>query len=115
MHKYKAKPTTVGDIKFSSKAEAQRYATLRMLEKSGHIWGLMTQPRFKLLDKFTCRGKNYRAIEYVADFQYRLDGDWIVEDVKGFKTPVYEIKKKLFLSLYGNQFTFCEIRNGKVV
>jgi hypothetical protein len=112
--KYKAKTTTIGGVKFDSKAEAQRYATLILLEKSGKISGLALQPKFTLLEKFRHHGKGIRAIHYVADFMYLENGKGIVEDVKGMKTPVYELKIKLFLSMYGDKYAFREIHNEKV-
>lgn len=44
-----------------------------------------------------------RRCEYVADFVYgkTADGKTVVEDVKGFPTPEYRIKKKLMLWVYG--------------
>ena len=33
----------------------------------------------------------------MADFIYIQDGKLVVEDVKGYKTEVYKIKKKLML------------------
>jgi hypothetical protein len=38
---------------------------------------------------------------YVADFKYLENGKEVVEDVKGFKTPVYKLKKKLVEAIYG--------------
>ena len=32
----------------------------------------------------------------------------VVEDVKGYKTDVYRIKKKLFLKKYGDKYKFLE-------
>ena len=37
-----------------------------------------------------------RPITYVADFVYYRDDEKVIEDVKGLRTPVYNIKKKLF-------------------
>ena len=115
MGKYRAKPTTIGSIKFASEAEARRYMALIMLEKAGKIDSIMMQPKFIIMEKFQYHGKCIRAIHYVADFQYKEKGKWVVEDVKGMKTPVYELKLKLFLSLYGGDYTFREIHNGKVI
>jgi hypothetical protein len=42
-----------------------------------------------------------RAIKYRADFQYIEGGQIVVEDVKGRKTDVYKLKKKLFEYRYG--------------
>lgn len=43
-----------------------------------------------------------REVKYIADFTYRdSEGNFIVEDAKGFRTDVYKIKKKLMLWRYG--------------
>ena len=75
-----------------------RYAELRMLERAGHIDELERQPRYILLDK---NNKN-RALVYVADFRYRNHetGGIVVEDVKGYVTEIYKLKKKLFRAKY---------------
>ena len=93
---------------FDSQKEAERYWELRQLEKAGEIKNLVLQPRFVLIDSFEHGGKKEGAVFYVADFQYDENGISIVEDVKGFKTPVYKLKRKLFLSRYGKQYFFME-------
>ena len=35
-------------------------------------------------------------MEYIADFVYYINNVKVVEDVKGIKTEVYKIKKKIF-------------------
>jgi hypothetical protein len=102
-HKYNAKKTEVMGIKFDSKKEANRYLELKMLARAGKIRDLKLQPKFLLLDKFKYGNKTQRAIHYVADFEYIDEkGVRVVEDVKGYKTEVYNIKKKLFLSKYSD-------------
>ena len=89
--------------RFDSQAEATRYVELRLLLRAGKIELLELQPAFELVQKFTTRsGEKIRAISYVADFQYvdLATGKTIVEDVKGMKTEVYKIKRKLLLWLY---------------
>ncbi len=110
-HKYNAKKTAVDDITFDSKKEATRYRELKALERVGKIDRLELQPRFVLMDGFRYEGKAVRKIEYVADFLYRdlSTCELIVEDVKGVKTDVYKIKKKLFLKRYGNEYKFKEV------
>lgn len=96
--KYHSKKTTVDGIEFDSKKEAKRYCELKMLEKAGKIKDLRLQYQFVLQPPFRKNGKTIRAITYVADFVY-LDLERcknIVEDVKGYKTDVYQLKKKLF-------------------
>lgn len=102
MAKYHNKRTTVDGITFDSKKEAKRYAELKMLEKGGAISQLVLQPRFELQESFKKNGKTYRKIEYVADFMYRDNEKnvTIVEDVKGIKTDVYKLKRKMFEKVY---------------
>ena len=89
---------TLDGITFDSKAEMNRYAELKMLERAGVIEGLELQPKFILQDAVDGR----RAITYFADFGYREKGKprRVIEDVKGHKTEVYRLKKKLLLAKY---------------
>ena len=96
--KYNNKKTVVDNIKFDSKKEAERYIYLKTRLKMGSIKDLELQPRFCLQEGFKKNGKTYRKITYVADFKYYdlVRKKIVVEDVKGMKTDVYKIKKKLF-------------------
>jgi len=97
-HKYNAKKIIIDGIEFDSKKEAKRYQELKMLEKAGKIKDLQLQPVFLLQEGFYYQGKAIRQITYRADFEYVDEkGNRVVEDVKGFKTDVYKLKKKLFL------------------
>lgn len=108
MTKYNSRKTEVDGITFDSKKEADRYCELKLLQKAGVVKKLALQPRFTLQEAFHCDGNWYRKVEYVADFMYEEDGEVIVEDVKGLKTDVYKLKKKLFLKQYGDKYTFRE-------
>lgn len=110
-HKYNAKKTAVDGITFDSRKEAARYKELKALELVGKIDRLELQPRFVLMDGFRYEGKAIRKIEYIADFLYRdlSTYELVVEDVKGVKTDVYKLKKKLFLKHYGNEYKFKEV------
>lgn len=100
-NKYRNKPTTIDGVRFQSKREASRYLTLKLLQKNGNIKELTLQPRFTLQSKFEKNGVKYRAINYVADFQYVQKGKVIVEDTKGFrKERVFLLKQKLFEYAY---------------
>lgn len=93
-NKYRAKKTTVDNITFDSRAEAIRYCALKVLFRAGHICNLEVQPEFN----FKLDGK--KIFTYRADFAY-FDGDKrVVEDVKGVKTAVYRLKKKLIESQF---------------
>ena len=74
------------------------------MEKRGEIFGLRLQYEMELLPaQKDENGKVIeRAVTYVADFAYLdQDGELVVEDAKGFRTPVYIIKRKLALYMHG--------------
>ena len=107
-HKYGAVATTIDGIRFASKAEAQRYAELRLLEKAGEIRELTLQPRYELL-AWPSHGERTRAVvgHYVADFRYRQGprGILVIEDVKGYDLPLGRWKRKHFEAQYGIPIT----------
>lgn len=112
MSKYRAKPEVVDGVRFHSRKEAARYRELRLLEKAGEIVKLELQPRFPLMVPGRGNGGPYERVhvgDYVADFKYVIPGyrpilDIVrVEDVKGFKTPLYKWKKKHVEAQYGVQ------------
>lgn len=104
MSKYKSKKTVVDGQKFDSKKEAARYQELLLLEKAGVIKNLSRQVKFVLIpsQRDEATGKVVeRECSYKADFVYEEDGKTVVEDVKGFRTKEYIIKRKLLLWQYG--------------
>ena len=109
--KYKNKKTTIDGLIFASKLEAKRYTELKLLEKQGIITNLKLQPSYDIIPSFKKNNKTYRKSTYKADFSY-YDNETnkeVVEDTKGFKTPVYMLKKKLFEYQYPN-LTITEVR-----
>ena len=102
--KYNNKKITVDGQIFDSKKEANRYKELRLLEKAGEIHDLRMQVKFTLIpaqrDEATGTVVE-RECSYKADFVYEEDGKTVVEDVKGFRTKEYIIKRKLMLYQYG--------------
>jgi hypothetical protein len=97
MSKYNARRTDLDGHTFASAAEARRYQELKLMEVAGEIIDLTLQPKYKI----ELNGQH--ICYYIADFRYQpVRGDSIIiEDVKGFKTPVYRLKKKLMLAVYG--------------
>ena len=110
--KYRNEPTIVDGFRFDSKREAKRWGELRLLEQAGEIQDLERQVRMPLIVNMELIG------HYVADFRYRVWEDDLpdpfasdpgtprvlvvkVEDVKGVKTPVYQLKKKIIKAQYG--------------
>ena len=96
--KYRAVPTAVDGITFASKREAAHYSLLRLLERNGDLTDLELQPVYPV----TVNGKS--ICKYVADFRYRDKAGRVhIEDVKGVKTPIYRLKKKLVEAIYSIQ------------
>lgn len=100
--KYHAKKTELDGITFDSRKEADRYAELKLLERSGMIHNLRRQVRYELIPAQKKDGKTIeRACHYIADFVYEENGKTVVEDVKGFRTKEYVLKRKLMLQVHG--------------
>lgn len=99
--KYGNKKTVCHGKTFDSKKEAERYSQLVLLERAEVITGLMTQPRYplKVNGKLVCT--------YIADFEY-YDNERkmrVIEDVKGYETDVFKLKKKLFEAIHAIELT----------
>ena len=104
MNKYHAKQEIKDGKRFASRKEARRYKELQLLERAHVISNLRRQVRYLLIptqydDDGLCIE---RCCNYYADFVYNdASGNLIVEDVKGYKTKEYIVKRKLMLHLYG--------------
>jgi hypothetical protein len=112
--KYHSQKVEIDGILFDSKREANRYRVLKEKAEMGQITSLERQVKFLLIpkqaepDTVGPRGgiKKGKILEkecsYIADFVYiDENGERIVEDTKGFRTPDYVIKRKLMLWLHG--------------
>jgi hypothetical protein len=80
---------------FDSLAEMRRYDELLLLERAGEISHLETQPPLELQPKFKRGRKTIREITYLGDFKYIEDGQVVIEDVKGTRTAVFNLKWKM--------------------
>lgn len=116
--KYNSVKVQIDGITFDSKAEARRYAELKLLQDAGHISDLALQKKYLLLSsKRNADGYLERETSYVADFVY-VDhlGETIVEDTKSpaTRTPEYVIKRKLMLHIHGITIREIGIKKKKV-
>jgi hypothetical protein len=90
-HKFHAKKVEIDDISFPSKKEATRYKQLKTLQEEGVVLFFLRQVPLHLPG----------GVKYVCDFLVFLaDGNVRFEDVKGFKTETYKIKKKIVEDVY---------------
>lgn len=88
--------------KFDSIAERDRYIDLKLLEKAGLISNLKLQVKYELIKAAEAEGVKFPAYGYIADFVYKdKDGDTVIEDVKGMRTPLYKLKRALMFDKYG--------------
>lgn len=114
-NKYGNKKAKAKGKVFDSTTERRRYYTLSMLEKAGEISDLRMQVPFELIPaiyetqevQLKTKTKQVqklvqRATHYVADFVYKdAEGNEVVEDVKGFRTAEYLLKKKMMRAFLG--------------
>ena len=96
------RPSKYGNVKdeadgftFASKAERGRWMDLRLMEKAGEIKELKRQVKYPL------EVNGLHICDYVADMVYEQNGLVVVEDVKGYITREFRIKKKLMLACHG--------------
>lgn len=107
-NKFGAIKTEVDGLKFDSRAEATWFMGLKAREKAGEIRDLRRQVKYPLVcgDAHIC--------DYVADATYeewRSGGWWIVTaDMKGVRTPVFNLKAKLFWANYGRQILLVDAK-----
>jgi hypothetical protein len=88
--------------KYASQKEMKRHQELLLLEKAGKIRDLKREVPFILAPSITINGEKVPALRYVADFTYlNLKGELVVNDAKGYLTPVYRIKRHLMQSTLG--------------
>ena len=93
--KYNSSPTLVDGIRFDSKREASRYSELKELQKAGEVLYFLRQVPIDLAS-----GKKYR-VDFLIVW-INKDGlyDLAYEDVKGYRTETYKLKKTWVESQY---------------
>lgn len=94
MTKFGAKKVELDGHQFASKAEADRYAQLKWLERARDIKALSVHPVFFLVVNGVTVGK------FTADFMYHEGGRKVVEDVKGMITPDASLRMRVFMALF---------------
>ena len=114
--KYGNRKVVVGGIQYDSQKEANRHRELMLLERAGEIENLQRQVTFELIpaqyevwERYGKKGQRLKdgqkcleqACVYIADFVYEEDGKRVVEDVKGYRTKEYRLKRKLMLYVHG--------------
>ena len=94
-NKYRNVWTEYNGIRYQSKKEAKRAQELDLLKKAKKVKTIVRQPKFEI----EINGQH--ICNYKADFKIIYSDDRIeYEDVKGIKTEIYKLKKKLVEVLY---------------
>ena len=93
--KYRAQKTDcVAGHTHDSKLEAGRCNELHAMQDFGALTHLEMQPEFPV------RVNGIQVFTYIADFSWFANDCQVIEDCKGFRTPVYRLKKKLVEAYY---------------
>ena len=93
--KYGNKATKTSGLMFDSKKEARFFL---QLQQDPTVKAIKTQVVYELIPK----QKGERACSYKADFVVEYQsGEVVVYDVKGMRTALYIVKRKLMLWVHG--------------
>lgn len=83
---------------FDSATERRHYQALKLREAAGEIEGLACQVPYDLVVNGSKVGR------YTADFEWReRDGTIVTADAKGYATPLFRLRARLFAALYGRE------------
>lgn len=96
--KYHNEKVEFRGITFDSIKERDYYILLLDREKKGEVRHINRQYKVEIQPAFTTpSGEKIKAITYLADFYFydKTRKAWRIIDVKGYKTDVYRLKKKL--------------------
>lgn len=89
---------------FDSQAEYYRYLYLLAEEQAGVITDLDVHPAFVYRKGRKISGFTVRKRRYTADFSYIKDGVRVIEDVKGYISPEYRMRRDNFLIAFEDEF-----------
>jgi hypothetical protein len=99
-NKFGAKKTQIGDIKFDSKKEANRWMELQLLERGGVISDLRRQVKVDLIGQYRpLYTRTGRKMKMTFDFAYIEDGIEVLEDSKGAWTRDFEVRYAVAIAM----------------
>lgn len=101
-NKFNNTKTVYNGIKYDSKREAAKAAELDMLKQGGEVLEWLPHPKYIILPRWRDKGgKVARASYYIPDFWVKYsDGSEVVIDIKGFQTPEFKLKAKMWRYRY---------------
>jgi hypothetical protein len=101
--KFGNKRVVMDGVTHPSKKQGMRWILLRQMERDGQIRDLKREVKYELVVN------GMKVCTYIADHVYevpavdccpRIVWEPVVEDVKGFKTATYNLKKKLMKAVH---------------
>lgn len=107
LSKYKAVKVKINGITFDSKAERSYYLELLKLQKNGIVKTIDLQPKIRM---------TLAEILYKPDFKVTYKSDKVeYVDVKGFQTPAFKLKKKLWKNYGLGTLVLVELKGSRFV
>jgi hypothetical protein len=94
--KYSHNQVCVDGYLFDSEQEADYYRLLKDKQAHGYINELKPHPTYVLIPPFFYEGKQIKGVEYTPDFTYIENTGLVAVEVKGYPTPDFELRVKLF-------------------
>lgn len=116
-NKYHNKRICINGIKFDSQCEYERYAELKLLERTNVISNLRYHDKSDVIILL-----EDPPVKYEPDFCYidNTTGKLVIEDTKGVQTKEFIIKKKMILAKIKSgelnaSFVISKKQNGKFI
>ena len=82
---------------FDSETESEYYKLLKAKKEMGSVSVIIVKPQYVLVPPFEYMGKQIKGVVYTPDFEYITpDGTHYVIEVKGYPTPDFELRLKLW-------------------
>lgn len=99
--KYRNQKCELNGDKYRSKREMRRHQLLLQMQTSGLISGLRREVPYVLAPAVRIDRRLKPALRFYADFCYEADGETVVEDCKGVRTQVFNVKRHLMATVHG--------------
>ena len=116
--KYGNKKYIAFNREFDSRKEGMRYIELKTLQMGGAISELECQKSFELIPTRYYGKECVRGCKYIVDFWYfdKQRNEYIAEEVKGYETKDFIVKKKIFLEKYVHtgKFSYLEYKEKPI-
>lgn len=107
-NKYHNTRLVIDGIRYDSKKEYERHCELILLEKAGEISELRFHDKKDIIIL-----QDKPLITYEPDFCYKENDNFIIEDLKGYQTKEFKLKKKMIIHKIINNELLAKLRLTK--